>query len=106
MSDEAHPRSSTEEPAADEATPEPASAADGKKKRTRTLTTPYQSAVLHSLLAQVTRPSSRFRPCADAISVPQSRFPTTQMREDVGRTIGLSARKVQVRHPVTCASRF
>lgn len=27
----------------------------------------------------------------------QSRFPTTQMREEVGRSIGLSARKVQVR---------
>ncbi|GJJ14420.1 hypothetical protein Clacol_008684 [Clathrus columnatus] len=48
----------------------------GKKKRTRTLTTPYQSAVLHALLAQ-------------------SRFPTTAMREEVGRSIGLSARKVQ-----------
>ncbi|TFK51183.1 homeobox-domain-containing protein [Heliocybe sulcata] len=48
-----------------------------KKKRTRTLTTPHQSAVLHALLAQ-------------------SRFPTTAMREEVGRQIGLSARKVQV----------
>ncbi|KAI0773087.1 hypothetical protein BD413DRAFT_492105 [Trametes elegans] len=47
-----------------------------KKKRTRTLTTPHQAAVLHALLAQ-------------------SRFPTTQMREEVGRAIGLSARKVQ-----------
>ncbi|KAI0738258.1 hypothetical protein C8Q80DRAFT_1113754 [Daedaleopsis nitida] len=55
------------------------SAAEGpppKKKRTRTLTTPHQAAVLHALLAQ-------------------SRFPTTQMREEVGRSIGLSARKVQ-----------
>lgn len=48
-----------------------------KKKRTRTLTTPQQSAALHALLAQ-------------------SRFPTTAMREQVGRSIGLSARKVQV----------
>ncbi|KAJ3874478.1 hypothetical protein F5051DRAFT_443277 [Lentinula edodes] len=48
-----------------------------KKKRTRTLTTPHQSAVLHDLLAQ-------------------SRFPTTAMREEVGRAIGLSARKVQI----------
>ncbi|KAI9463177.1 hypothetical protein HD554DRAFT_1421648 [Boletus coccyginus] len=48
-----------------------------KKKRTRTLTTPHQSAVLHALLAK-------------------SRFPTTAMREDVGRQIGLSARKVQI----------
>ncbi|KDQ51793.1 hypothetical protein JAAARDRAFT_499496 [Jaapia argillacea MUCL 33604] len=48
-----------------------------KKKRTRTLTTPHQAAVLHALLAQ-------------------SRFPTTAMREDVGRQIGLSARKVQI----------
>ncbi|KAJ7242353.1 hypothetical protein B0H12DRAFT_1203888 [Mycena haematopus] len=47
-----------------------------KKKRTRTLTTPHQSAVLHALLAQ-------------------SRFPTTAVREEVGRSIGLSARKVQ-----------
>jgi hypothetical protein len=48
-----------------------------KKKRTRTLTTPHQSAVLHALLAQ-------------------SRFPTTAVREEVGRSIGLSARKVQI----------
>ncbi|KAK7030852.1 hypothetical protein VNI00_013960 [Paramarasmius palmivorus] len=48
-----------------------------KKKRTRTLTTPHQSAVLHALLSQ-------------------SRFPTTAMREEVGRAIGLSARKVQI----------
>ncbi|KAF8884663.1 hypothetical protein BD779DRAFT_1674041 [Infundibulicybe gibba] len=48
-----------------------------KKKRTRTLTTPHQSAVLHELLAK-------------------SRFPTTAMREEVGRSIGLSARKVQI----------
>ncbi|KAG2037151.1 hypothetical protein BDR03DRAFT_958085 [Suillus americanus] len=48
-----------------------------KKKRTRTLTTPHQSAVLHALLSQ-------------------SRFPTTAMREEVGRQIGLSARKVQI----------
>ncbi|KAF8622037.1 hypothetical protein AX15_007322 [Amanita polypyramis BW_CC] len=47
-----------------------------KKKRTRTLTTPHQAAVLHELLAR-------------------SRFPTTAMREEVGRSIGLSARKVQ-----------
>ncbi|KAH9940035.1 uncharacterized protein BXZ73DRAFT_99030 [Epithele typhae] len=64
--------------------PSKAKASDGgatdgpppKKKRTRTLTTPHQAAVLHALLAQ-------------------SRFPTTQMREEVGRAIGLSARKVQ-----------
>ncbi|KAG6908535.1 hypothetical protein DXG01_004306 [Tephrocybe rancida] len=47
-----------------------------KKKRTRTLTTPHQAAVLHALLAK-------------------SRFPNTAMREEVGRSIGLSARKVQ-----------
>ncbi|KIJ62415.1 hypothetical protein HYDPIDRAFT_41913 [Hydnomerulius pinastri MD-312] len=52
-------------------------AAPPKKKRTRTLTTPHQSAVLHALLAK-------------------SRFPTTAMREEVGRQIGLSARKVQI----------
>ncbi|KAF8265873.1 hypothetical protein EI94DRAFT_1702164 [Lactarius quietus] len=55
----------------------PPSQPPAKKKRTRTLTTPHQSAVLHALLAQ-------------------SRFPTTAMREEVGRSIGLSARKVQV----------
>lgn len=55
--------------------PQP-TASPPKKKRTRTLTTPHQSAVLHALLAQ-------------------SRFPTTAMREEVGRAIGLSARKVQ-----------
>jgi hypothetical protein len=48
-----------------------------KKKRTRTLTTPHQSEVLHALLAQ-------------------SRFPSTAVREEVGRAIGLSARKVQI----------
>ncbi|KAF4565362.1 hypothetical protein EYR36_001933 [Pleurotus pulmonarius] len=53
-----------------------------RKKRTRTLTTPHQSSVLHALLAQ-------------------SRFPTTAMREEVGRAIGLSARKVQPRRLVT-----
>ncbi|KAJ6632198.1 hypothetical protein B0H10DRAFT_1976482, partial [Mycena sp. CBHHK59/15] len=58
-----------------EASPHPV--APLKKKRTRTLTTPHQSAVLHALLAQ-------------------SRFPTTAMREEVGRSIGLSARKVQI----------
>lgn len=51
--------------------------AAAKKKRTRTLTTPHQAAVLYALLAQ-------------------SRFPTTAMREEVGRSIGLSARKVQI----------
>ncbi|KAJ7585252.1 hypothetical protein C8J56DRAFT_144842 [Mycena floridula] len=55
----------------------PAPSSTPKKKRTRTLTTPHQSAVLHALLAQ-------------------SRFPTTAMREEVGRSIGLSARKVQI----------
>ncbi|KAF4622120.1 hypothetical protein D9613_009464 [Agrocybe pediades] len=55
----------------------PLTSAPQKKKRTRTLTTPHQSAVLHALLAQ-------------------SRFPTTAMREEVGRSIGLSARKVQI----------
>ncbi|KAH9992156.1 hypothetical protein BJV77DRAFT_1067902 [Russula vinacea] len=57
--------------------PPPPPPPPAKKKRTRTLTTPHQSAVLHALLAQ-------------------SRFPTTAMREEVGRSIGLSARKVQV----------
>ncbi|KAF9048174.1 hypothetical protein BDP27DRAFT_1434274 [Rhodocollybia butyracea] len=47
-----------------------------QKKRTRTLTTSHQSAMLHALLAQ-------------------SRFLTTVMRKEVGRAIGLSARQVQ-----------
>ncbi|KAF8151532.1 hypothetical protein B0H34DRAFT_784715 [Crassisporium funariophilum] len=61
---------------ADRQEPHPPATSPPKKKRTRTLTTPHQSAVLHALLAQ-------------------SRFPTTAMREEVGRSIGLSARKVQ-----------
>ncbi|KAF5326746.1 hypothetical protein D9619_003988 [Psilocybe cf. subviscida] len=48
-----------------------------KKRRTRSALTPHQLAMLHALLAQ-------------------SRFPTTAMREEVGRSIGLSARKVQI----------
>ena len=36
---------------------------------------------------------------------PQSRFPTTAMREEVGRAIGLSARKVQVHLPLVFAVR-
>ncbi|KAJ7722641.1 hypothetical protein DFH07DRAFT_286285 [Mycena maculata] len=69
----------TEEPEATSPYSEtsPPAVAPLKKKRTRTLTTPHQSAVLHALLAQ-------------------SRFPTTAMREEVGRNIGLSARKVQI----------
>ncbi|EJF61898.1 hypothetical protein DICSQDRAFT_146704 [Dichomitus squalens LYAD-421 SS1] len=63
----------TSKPSTSESAPE---GPPPKKKRTRTLTTPHQAAVLHALLAQ-------------------SRFPTTQMREEVGRSIGLSARKVQ-----------
>ncbi|KAJ7214396.1 hypothetical protein GGX14DRAFT_610793 [Mycena pura] len=46
-------------------------------KMRRSLTTPHQTAVLHALLAQ-------------------TRFPTTAQREEVGRAIGLSARKVQI----------
>ena len=71
-----------------------------KKKRTRTLTTPHQSAVLHALLAQVGLIACAFhRPdyAKPNILDDQSRFPTTAMREEVGRAIGLSARKVQVR---------
>lgn len=48
-----------------------------KKKRTRTLTTSNQSSVLLALLAKTP-------------------FPTTAEREEVGRAIGLTARKVQV----------
>jgi hypothetical protein len=72
--------------------------AEPKKKRTRTLTTPHQAAVLHALLAQV---------CSNLCAYPdsplngpsKSRFPTTAMREEVGKQIGLSARKVQVGGP-------
>ncbi|KAJ7649787.1 hypothetical protein FB45DRAFT_1017232 [Roridomyces roridus] len=45
-------------------------------QRNRAFITPHQSAVLHALFAQ-------------------SRFPTTAMREEVGRSIGLSARRVR-----------
>lgn len=71
-----------------------------KKKRTRTLTTPHQSAVLHALLAQVCRFDVVliYYQLSDVRHITQSRFPTTAMREEVGRSIGLSARKVQVHH--------
>lgn len=74
-----------------------------KKKRTRTLTTPHQAAVLHALLAQVRIVFATMLPCRALTPVSsQSRFPTTQMREEVGRSIGLSARKVQVRRLPLC----
>lgn len=71
-----------------------------KPKRTRQLTTPQQAAVLHALLAQVILRTilNLARDLLEIIQIHQSRFPTTQMREEVGRQIGLSARKVQVRH--------
>ncbi|KAL4248988.1 hypothetical protein ABKN59_006411 [Abortiporus biennis] len=72
MADNEMDAGTSSQPAEETAAPPPP-----KKKRTRTLTTPHQSAVLHALLAQ-------------------SRFPTTAMREEVGRAIGLSARKVQI----------
>ncbi|KAG8793673.1 hypothetical protein FRC12_002011 [Ceratobasidium sp. 428] len=50
------------------------------KKRTRTLMTPDQLTALHRLLSM-------------------TRFPTTEQREQCGREIGLSARRVQVRLP-------
>jgi hypothetical protein len=67
-----------------------------KKKRTRTLTTPHQSAVLQALLAQVRSQRLKLKFMIHLNNL-QSRFPTTAMREEVGRSIGLSARKVQVR---------
>lgn len=70
-------------------------APSAKKKRTRTLTTPHQSAVLHALLAEVCQ--FWCVPDSTTLKLYQSRFPTTVMREEVGRSIGLSARKVQVR---------
>lgn len=77
-----------------------------KKKRTRTLTTPHQSAVLHALLAQVSCCFWQWSPfiviSLIRATLSKSRFPTTAMREEVGRSIGLSARKVQVRRrPLT-----
>ncbi|KAG8827514.1 hypothetical protein FRC19_002592 [Serendipita sp. 401] len=56
---------------------EMASNAPPRKKRTRTLTTAHQSSVLLALLSRTP-------------------FPTTAEREEVGRAIGLTARKVQV----------
>ncbi|BGP18425.1 hypothetical protein JCM10213_001672 [Rhodosporidiobolus nylandii] len=47
------------------------------KKRSRTLTTPAQTAVLNALLAK-------------------TRFPSTETREEVGKQIGMSARRVQI----------
>ncbi|GAA5897639.1 uncharacterized protein JCM6883_006764 [Sporobolomyces salmoneus] len=47
------------------------------KKRSRTLTTPAQTAVLNALLAK-------------------TRFPSTETREEVGAQIGMSARRVQI----------
>lgn len=76
--------------------PQP-TASPPKKKRTRTLTTPHQSAVLHALLAQVLSHHIVNWNCRLTVCQSQSRFPTTAMREEVGRAIGLSARKVQVR---------
>ncbi len=48
------------------------SAPDGpppKKKRTRTLTTPHQAAVLHALLAQVRRPRTRLSPALTPVVI-------------------------------------
>jgi hypothetical protein len=84
-------------------TPPPLPPPPAKKKRTRTLTTPHQSAVLHALLAQVGTTSGWGGPLTNRrTSLSQSRFPTTAMREEVGRSIGLSARKVQVRSNLVC----
>ncbi|KAK4705294.1 hypothetical protein P7C70_g906, partial [Phenoliferia sp. Uapishka_3] len=47
------------------------------KKRSRTLTTAHQTAVLNALLAK-------------------TRFPSTETREEVGHQIGMSARRVQI----------
>ena len=64
-----------------------------RKKRTRTLITPHQAVVLQALLAQV----CQARPTlAHALIDWQSLFPSTKTREMVGRSIGLSGRKVQV----------
>lgn len=75
-----------------------------KKKRTRTLTTPHQSAALHALLAQVGTSDCPIFWLIIPIHL-QSRFPTTAMREQLGRSIGLSARKVQVRFKLLILSR-
>ncbi|SCV71315.1 BQ2448_2903 [Microbotryum intermedium] len=50
---------------------------DGAKKRSRTLTSAHQTAMLNSLLAK-------------------TRFPSTETREEVGKQIGMSARRVQI----------
>lgn len=47
------------------------------KKRSRTLTTAHQTAVLNSLLAT-------------------TRFPSTETREEIGQQIGMSSRRVQI----------
>lgn len=66
-----------------------------KKSRTRKVTTSDQSAVLRALLAEVMR-LYQFRDFLERSDTVQSHFPTKAMREEVGRSIGLSARTVQV----------
>lgn len=66
-----------------------------EKKRTRTLTTAPQAAALFALLARVSLDCKFYSCKTDALV--QTQFPTTGEREEIGRAIGLSARKVQVR---------
>lgn len=73
-----------------------ASGNEPAKKRSRTLTTPAQTAVLNALLAKV-RHSLRRRPLqALTLRNAQTRFPSTETREEVGKQIGMSARRVQI----------
>ncbi|SCZ91260.1 BZ3500_MvSof-1268-A1-R1_Chr1-2g01291 [Microbotryum saponariae] len=82
---------------------------DGAKKRSRTLTSAHQTAVLNSLLAKVrtecSTTASRRRHKVQsgnwtahfwASHIPQTRFPSTETREEVGKQIGMSARRVQI----------
>lgn len=64
------------------------------KKRSRTLTTAHQTAVLNALLSKVSLFAPHSKMCTDALR--QTRFPSTETRAEVGQQIGMSARRVQI----------
>lgn len=63
--------------------------------RRRSLTTPFQAQVLRAFISIV---SSRSRRLSFVnLVLLQTRFPATALRDEIGDTIGLSGRQVQVR---------
>lgn len=70
------------------------------KKRSRTLTTPHQTRVLNALLAKVSSTALTNPICSRLTPyLPhplQTRFPSTETRQQVGQEIGMSARRVQI----------